>query len=65
MPIKGVSCFSSGCHFVQEQNHFSSFGRGSFKEHFYEIILKLDHWPTSRCRENVFLFLALVAILCS
>ena len=34
MPIKVFSCFSSG----------SKFGRGSFKEHFYEIILKLGHW---------------------
>ena len=23
-------------------------GRGSFKKHFYEIILKLGYWPTSR-----------------
>ena len=38
-PIKGFSCFSSGGHFV-EQNHFSNFDRGSFKEHFNEIILK-------------------------
>ena len=30
-----------------EQHHFSNFGRGSFKEHFYEIILKLGHWPTN------------------
>ena len=33
-----------------EQCHFSNFRRGSFKEHFYEIILKLSHWPTSRCK---------------
>ena len=26
-----------------EQNHFSNFGRGSFKGHFYETILKLGH----------------------
>ena len=65
MPIKGFSCFSSGSHFV-EQNHFSNFCRESFKEHFYEIVLKLGHWPTSRCRYKVFfLFLALVASLCS
>ena len=53
MPIKGFSLFSSGSHF------------GSFKKHFYESILKLGHWTTSGCRQKVFLFLALVAILCS
>ena len=37
-----------------EQNHLSNFGRKSFKEHVYETILKLGHWPTSRCRLNVF-----------
>ena len=31
-----------------EQNQFSNFGRGSFKEYFYEITLKLGHWPMSR-----------------
>ena len=31
-----------------EQNHFSNFGRESFKKHLYEIILKLGHLPTSR-----------------
>ena len=46
MLIKGFSCFSSGSHFVQWSNHFSNVGRESFKEHFYEIILKLGHWPT-------------------
>ena len=40
MPIKGFSCFSSGS---VEQNHFSNFGRESFKEHFCEIILKFGH----------------------
>ena len=34
-----------------EQNHFNNFGRQSFKGHFYEIILKLGHWPTSRCQD--------------
>ena len=52
-----------------EQNHFSNFGRGSPKEHFCEIILKLDHWPRRRCRLKVFFFffffLALLAILFS
>ena len=38
-----------------EQNHLSNFGRGSFKEHFYEIILKLRHWPTSVVK-RVFFF---------
>ena len=34
----------------------SNFGRGSFNEYFYDIILKLVHWPTSRCYQKVFLF---------
>ena len=36
---------------------FSNFGRGSFKKHLYEIILKLGHRPMSRCRLKVFYFL--------
>ena len=28
---------------------FSKTGRGSSKEHSYEIILKLAHWPKRRC----------------
>ena len=48
-----------------ERNHFSNFSRGSFKEHFCEIILKSAHWPERRCRLKVFLFLALTAILFS
>ena len=39
-----------------EQNHFSNFGRGSPKEHFCEIILKLGYWPRRRYRLKVFLF---------
>ena len=39
--------------------------RGSPKEHFCEIVLKLDHWPRRCCCLKVFLFLALMAILCS
>ena len=45
-----------------EWNHFGSFGRGSPKEHFCEIILKSGHWP-SRCCLMVFLFLAFAPIL--
>ena len=37
-----------------DQNHFSNFGRGSYKEHFYESILKLGYWPTRRCRYKFF-----------
>ena len=48
-----------------EQNHFNNFGIGSPKEHFCEAILKSGHWPRTRCRLKVFLFLALVAILFS
>ena len=43
----------------------SNFGRGSPKEHFCEIILKLGHWPRRTCCLKVFLFLALAAILFS
>ena len=51
MPIEGFSCFSSGASFYSvEQNHFSNFGRESLNDHYYEIILKVGHWPTSRCR---------------
>ena len=31
-----------------EQKRFSSFGKGSSKEHFCEIILKSTHWPWRR-----------------
>ena len=41
---------------------FSNIGRRSPKEHFCEIILKSDHWPR-RCHLNIFLFLAVAAIL--
>ena len=47
-----------------ERNDFSNFGRGSTKEHFSEIILKIVHWSRRRCHLKVFfLFLSLVAIL--
>ena len=52
MSIKGFSCFSSGGHFVQQSITIL----GSFKERYYEIILKLGQWPTSRCCLKVFLF---------
>ena len=35
------------------------------KEHFFEIILKSDHWPRRRRCLKVFPFLALVSVLCS
>ena len=50
--LKVFSCLSSGCHFFQRSN----FGRGLFKEHFCEIILKLILWPTRRCRLKVYYF---------
>ena len=50
--------FSSGGHFVQRQ-------QGGTKEIFFEIILKSGCWARKRCRLNVLLFLALVAILFS
>ena len=52
MLIKGLSCFSSGSHFVQWSKTILAF---LVKEHFYEIILILGHWPM-RCRLKVFLF---------
>ena len=45
-----------------EGKDFSNFGRGPFKEHFYEIILKSSLWPKRSSRLKVFLFLALVVI---
>ena len=33
---------------MKVHNQFSDFGRGSFRKHFYDIILKLGSWPTSR-----------------
>ena len=56
MSLKCFSVFSSGGHFVQPSGTILAylveghFGSGPFKEHLYEIILKLGHWPTSRCR---------------
>ena len=35
--------------FSAEWNHFSNFGRGSSKDHFFEIILKSAHWPGRKC----------------
>ena len=48
-----------------EWNNFNNFGRGSPKEHFCEIILKSFLWSRRGYLLKVFLFLALVAILCS
>ena len=33
-----------------ERHHFRNFGRGLFKKHFCEIILKSARWPWMRCR---------------
>ena len=67
MSFKGFSTFSFGGHFFSaERKHFNKFGRGSPKDHFCEIILKSSHWPRRKCRLFLFfLFLVLVAILCS
>ena len=46
-----------------ERNGLSNVGRGSLKEHSFEIISKYIHWLMRRRRLNVFLFLALPAIL--
>ena len=45
-----------------EWNDFSNFGRGSPKEQFCDIVLKMVHWPRKRYRLHVFLFLSFVAI---
>ena len=42
-------------------NHFSNFGRGVTQE--TEIILKLGHWPRSKCRLNAFSMFSSAAIL--
>ena len=60
-----VPILFSGAPFCSvEWNHFTNFGRASLKEHFCEIILQSGHWPRRYCLQ-VFLFLALVAILFS
>ena len=46
-----------------ETNGLSNFGRGSPKEHASVIISKSIYWIRRRGRLNVFLFLALAAIL--
>ena len=50
MSFKGFSIFSSGGHFffLAEQNHLSTFSRGSHKEHSCEIISKSIHWFRKR-----------------
>ena len=62
MSFKGFSIFSSGGHFVQQREMILvKFGRGSPKEQFYGIILKLIHYSRRRCHLKVFLFLAVEA----
>ena len=39
-----------------EQNNFNDFGRESPMEHFFEIILKSNHWPRRRYRLKFFYF---------
>ena len=49
-----------------EQNHFITFGKGSPKKPFSEIILKSGRWTRRRCHlKFFFLFVALEAILFS
>ena len=51
MPIKSFSCFSSDDHFVQwSKTVLAILVEGHSRKILYEIILKLGHWPTSRCR---------------
>ena len=65
MPIKGFFLgLALASISFNGANHFSNFGRELYKDYFYEIILKLGHWPTCRCCLKA-LFLALAAILCS
>ena len=47
---------------MQRSEITSNFGEGLSKKHFCEIILKLGHWPRSKCCVKVFfLILALAA----
>ena len=59
------SILSSGSNFVQRSEPFQHSGRGSPKYHFCKIIFKSDHWSRGSCYLNVFLFIALAAILFS
>ena len=62
--LKIFSILGSGGHFVQRsRTDFNSFGKGSPKKHFCEIILISNHWCRRKCHLKVFLFLDLVAIL--
>ena len=67
MSSKDFSILNSDSHFVHpSKTNFSNFVRGSPKEHFCKIVLKLTHWPRRRCYLNVFfLFLVLMAVLFS
>ena len=59
--------FSSGHHFVQcmVRNNWSNFGRAPPKELSYKVWFNTALWLQRRYHLNFFLFLALVAILCS
>ena len=68
MLFKDFSNFSFSGHFFSAmQNHFSNFGNGVMRnsEQAFEIILKSGHRPRRRCHLNIYLFLAVEAILFS
>ena len=55
MLIKSYSYFSSGGHFVQRSKTILAVLVEGHSIHFYEMILKMGHWPMSRCSLKVFL----------
>ena len=66
MSFNGVSIFSSGGHFVQRsETILAVLVEGHPRMISVKRILKLVQWSRRRCHLNDFLFLAVVAILCS
>ena len=59
MSFIGLSIFRFGCHFVQQSGTILE-----ILKYHPRNILKSGYWPR-KCCLKVFLFLALVAILCS
>ena len=58
MLLNGFSIISCGQFWRGDGSHFSNFGRGSFKEHFCEIILKSKNLHMRRCRLQIFSILS-------
>ena len=65
MLFKDISIFSSGGHFVQQKRSVCAIlVEGMMRSICVKLFLQLDQ-PFKRCRLEIFLFLALVAILFS